>query len=187
VPTPCPTPAAPPIQARTAFDEVVRWAPPAAAVAAAFAAFFASRNAKNGRRAANAALLVSVLKDYASDDIQKALARLKEFKRLSNHPQGFAQDYAQRLGPPPDPTVTDVDTSRRRLARFFAALRTYCSKGLLDRDLVAASFGVDDFKFVRDVLHPIDKAHQEVNRHHYYPDTRNFVVELIRDFPASGE
>lgn len=183
-----PQPTAPPVtsQSNTATpSRFLPWVPAVAAIFTALAAFAAMRNARNGaraleasRKAANANLLAGLLKDYSSDEFRTALQCLREFSRRPNLVNGFAAEYAALLKAN-DPRVQELDKARRRLARYFAAIRTLAEAGLLDPQLVASAFGYGDLRFVVEILVPIDAIHQEVWGDQYDGKTKEFFERLI--------
>jgi hypothetical protein len=136
----------------------VLYAPAVTAVAAAFAACFAAWNAWNARRASNANVLLNVLRDYRSEEVRQAIRRLQQFRSLSNHRDGFAADYAQRVEQH-NPDADELDGKRRLLSSFFNSIRALCENGLLDEDLAADALGRQTLEFAIETLGPLDAAH----------------------------
>lgn len=157
------------------------FAPMAAAAFTATAALAAWRNVRNSRRAAHASVLLAMLKDYREDEIRVAMRHLRGFEQGSTHRGGFTADYVERRENK-DANADDFDKERRLLAHFFHTLRAMMEERLIDRPVVARTFGASPFKFYLEVVEPLDRAHAGYFRpDERYDGGRDYIEGFLAD------
>lgn len=131
------------------------------ALATMVAAGAAWRSAVASGRSSRAHLLLPLMERYDSDEFHKAMKRLREFQRLSNHKNGFAADYGERVKRN-DSTADDLSPCRRLTSHFYYNLKAVCEEGLLDSGLVSRVFDRGTFEFFLEIGEPLDRAYKEV-------------------------
>jgi hypothetical protein len=128
------------------------------AAASAVAAGFAWWNTSNGRKASNANVLLTVLRDYRSEEMRQALRGIREFQAAWTPPEAFAVEFVQRIKQRTD-NGDDLDSWRRLVSSFFNAVRALSENRLLDQRLLAGTIGRPAFEFAIGTLGPIDKEY----------------------------
>src|SRR5262245_27425333 len=78
--------------------------------------------------------------------------------------------------PPP------MHESRRRVSQFFLRLRALCEKGMLDRDLVAATRGHEAVQVFLLYIDPLDEALRQSENKEHKTTEREYFRSYLREF-----
>jgi hypothetical protein len=128
---------------------------------AGWAAWETRASALEAARATRAAVWMQTLSEYATPEMLAAMKELRAWQQT--HPKDFAIQFEALLSnltdSPEDREVADrLDSDRRRISSFFGKVLTLDQMGVISEDEIALTWDISTYKYVKDVLAPIQHA-----------------------------
>ena len=123
---------------------------------AAWRSASASRRAVGETRVATTAqIMSSLLDEYQSDAMSKAMTGLRQFER--SHRPVFQDHFLDLLQRSPD-SYRPLDAKRRRVAHYFDKIYRLQRAEYIDDTFVRTVVGRDQVEFFLEVIEPLEKA-----------------------------
>ncbi len=141
------------------MDLVVQWATVGLLVVTAAYATLTYYILETTKRQAKAALLGSLLSEYGSRRMGKAMRALRAWK--TEHPNDWVPRYEAALRPDvmENPGLQALDlVARRTVSHYFSRLQALIEHNLIEAKLVADVLGAETIDFYLDVVSPLDNA-----------------------------